>query len=582
LREKVSVEPFDNLKYNAGRYQATRKASQYHPSSPVLKGVFMRRPLLSCTAIGFVSLFCFLASTSASDGKKSVTFTKEVAPILFKNCVGCHRPDSTAPMSLLSYRDVRPWARSIKEKVLTRAMPPWSADPHYGEFSNDTSLSQSDIDTIAAWVDQGARQGDLRDLPPAPKVSELWEIDKPDLMIAMQEEWKGEARGLDENLEFTVPTGFTEDKWVQAIEFRPGNRRALHHAVVLIQTPDMKRADQSSAAEERSIFRVQGTNRQVRDEVPVIDDGCAANREGGGNNARFALTVYGPGRNADVWPEGTAKLIPKGSNLVFQMHYSKTGKPEKDRSSVALLFSRKPVEKMVVSLDIMNLYFRIPAGAANHEVTACSTFKKDVQIMSFMPHMHVRGKDMKYEAIYADGRRETLLNVPRYNFYWQTLYKLKKPLAIAKGTRIAVTAHFDNSIRNKYNPDAAQAVRFGDSTTDEMLAGFVDYLVEKPQEERAIAKINPAIYDAYVGDYLVGSRTCTVAREGDKLWLIAPGWMKAEALPESETKFFLRAMDAQMTFLRNEKGEVSGFVFEMGNRQMQAKRIAPGEPKQSK
>ena len=462
-------------------------------------------------------------------------------------------------------------------------MPPWSADPHYGEFSNDTSLSQRDIDTIAMWVDQGAKQGNPRDLPPAPQLSDLWEITRPDLVLAMQQEWEGEAKGPDDNIEYTVPTGFTEDNWVQAIEFRPGNRRAIHHAVVLVQTPEMMKADQTSASSsggESAIFRTQGTNRQVRDDVPVIDDGCGAQREGGGNNARFALTVYAPGRNADLWPEGTAKLIPKGSNLIFQMHYSKaTGKPERDRSGVALLFARKPVEKMVVSLDIMNLYFRIPAGADNHKVTACSTFKKDVEVVSFMPHMHVRGKDMKYEAVYADGRRETLLNVPRYNFYWQALYKLKKPVAIPKGTRIAVTAHFDNSIRNKYNPDAGKAVRFGDSTDDEMLAGFVDYIVEKPQGERTFARINPAIYDSYVGDYLVGSRTCTVVREGDKLLLVAPGWMKAEAFPESETKFFLRAMDAQMTFVRNEKGEVTGFVFEMGNRTMQAKKVAPSDQK---
>jgi hypothetical protein len=265
------------------------------------------------------------------------------------------------------------------------------------------------------------------------------------------------------------------------------------------------------------------------------------------------------------------------------MHYSKaTGKPEKDRSSVALVFARKPVEKMIVSLDIMNFYFRIPAGAANHEVTACTTFKNDVQITGLMPHMHVRGKDVKYEAIYPDGRRETLLNVPRYNFYRQTLYKLKKPVAIPKGTRIAVTAHFDNSARNKHNPDASTAVRFGDTTNDEMLAGFVDYIVEKPEAERVFARIDPAIYDAYTGDYLVGSRTCTVIREGDKLWLVAPGWMKAEAFPESETKFFLKAMDAQMTFLKNEKGEVTGFEFEMGNRQMQAKKISSTPQKEPK
>ncbi len=539
----------------------------------------MRRPALSFAAAIAIASFCLLASTLASDGKKPATFTKDVAPILFRNCVACHRPGDIAPMSLVSYKEVRPWARSIKEKVLTREMPPWSADPDHGEFSNDPSLSQRDIDTIAAWVDQGAKEGDERDLPPQPQFVDLSEIGKPDLVLSMTKAWESAADGLDENLEFTVPTGFTEDRWVQAVEFRPGNKRVVHHAAVLIQTPEMMSALPTSGAD--TLFHAEGTNRRVRDDVRVVDDGCsAANGGGGGSNARFALTVYGPGRNADIWTEGAAKLIPAGSNLVFQMHYSKiTGKPEKDRSSVALVFARKPVEKMVVSLDIMNFYFRIPAGAENHQVTACSTFTRDAQIISFMPHMHVRGKDMKYEAIYQDGRREVLLNVPRYNFYWQTLYKLKQPISIPRGTRIAVTAHFDNSTRNKYNPDARQSVRFGDSTTDEMLAGFVDYIVEKPSAERAVARIDAAIYDSLVGEYQVGSRTCTVAREGDKLWLIAPGWMKAEATPQSETKFFLRAMDAEMTFTRNEKGEVTGFVFEMGNRTMQAKKIPSDQKK---
>jgi hypothetical protein len=535
----------------------------------------MRRAILSLFALGLVAISSWLVS--ADHKQNSVTFSKDVAPILFKNCAGCHRPDASAPMSLLSYQEARPWARSIKEKVLTRAMPPWSADSHYGEFANDPSLAERDIQTLVNWVDQGARPGDPRDLPPTPQASELSAISKPDAVIVMQEEWRGEAQGMDENLEFTVPTGFTEDRWVQAVEFRPGNRRAIHHAVVLIQTPEMMKAGDAnaSASAVTSIFRTQGTNRQVRDEVPVVDDACAANRDGGGNNARFALTVYAPGRNADLWAAGTAKLIPKGSNLIFQMHYTKTGKAEKDRSGVALQFARQPVDKMVISLDIMNFYFRIPPGADNHEVTACSTFKKDVQIVSFMPHMHIRGKDMRYEAIYPDGRRETLLNVPRYNFYWQMLYKLKQPRSIPKGTRIAVTAHFDNSTRNKYNPDPKRAVRFGDSTTDEMLAGFVDYIVEKPKDEHVIAKIDPAIFAAYIGEYQVGSRTCTVTREGDKLMLVAPGWMKAEAIPESESRFFLRAMDAQMTFVRNDRGEVTGFIFEMGNRTLQAKRLAP-------
>ncbi len=257
------------------------------------------------------------------------------------------------------------------------------------------------------------------------------------------------------------------------------------------------------------------------------------------------------------------------------MHYSKTtGKPERDRTSVGLLFARKPVEKMILSHEITNFFFRIPAGADNHQATACYTFNKDVQLVNFMPHMHVRGKDMKYEAVYPDGRRETLLSVPRYNFNWQILYKLKKPLSVPKGTRLVVTAHFDNSSRNKYNPDATRNVRFGEPTYDEMLVGFVDYLTDKPKE-RMVAKIDPAIYDSYVGQYTVGPGiSFTVAREGDKLLFDVPGQPKIEAFPESETKFFFKIVDAQVTFIRNQQGEVTGIVFEMSGQTMRGKKTS--------
>ena len=541
-----------------------------------------------------ISLMIVFSSTgNLASEKRAVTFSKDVAPILFKNCAACHRPDDIAPMSLLSYKDARPWARSIKEKIVAHEMPPWSADPKVGEFENDPRLSQKDIDTIVAWVDQGAKEGNPKDLPPAPNFSDQWEIGKPDVVLQMPEEFEVSGAGADDYIYFRVPTGFTEDKWIQAAEFRPGNKRVVHHAVVFLETPEMMIAARAAARSRstsddknapsffeigaHSILRKEGTVRRVRDDAPVLDDGCSAPHGGslGGSTGGLLLAVYAPGRNADIWPEGTAKRIPAGSNLVFQMHYSKTtGKPEKDRTSVGLLFARKPVEKMILSHDTTNFFFRIPAGAENHEATACYTLSKDIQIINFMPHMHVRGKDMKYEAIYPDGRRETLLSVPRYNFNWQTLYKLKNPISLPKGTRIVVTAHFDNSARNKYNPDPARNVRFGEPTYDEMLVGFLDYITDKPKE-KVVAKIDPAIYDSYAGQYTVGPGVSfSVIREGDKLMVALPGQPKIEVFPESETRFFVRLVDAQVTFIRNDKGETTGLLFEMSGQRLRAKKVS--------
>lgn len=556
-----------------------------------MKRAFVLTAILFCLSISVISL----PTSSASDSKSAaeVTFAKDVAPIFYKNCVGCHKPNDIAPMSLLTYKDARPWARSIKEKIAAREMPPWSADPHYGDFSNDARLSQSDIDTIIAWVDQGAKEGNPKDMPAVPAFSEQWEIGKPDVILAMPHEFEIAAQGSDDYIYFRVPTGFTEDKWIQAAEFRPGNKRVVHHAVVFIETPEMiamakaraTRRGQTDNPEDapslfettgNSIFQKDGTLRRVKTDAPVINDGCSVAHGGslGGSAGAALLCVYAPGRNADIWPEGTAKRVPAGSNMIFQMHYSKTtGKPEKDRTSLALVFTRKPVEKMILSHDVTNFFFQIPAGAEDHEASACYTFTRDVQLVSYMPHMHVRGKAMKYEVVYPDGRRETLLQVSRYNFNWQTLYKLKKPMAVPRGSRLIVTAHFDNSSKNKYNPDPARTVRFGEPTYDEMLVGFVDYLTEKPKE-RSLAKVDPAIYDSYAGQYVVGPGVSfTISREGDKLIFSAQGQPKIEAYPESETKFFFKVVDAQVTFIKNDKGEPTELVFEMSGQALRARKV---------
>jgi hypothetical protein len=453
--------------------------------------------------LGVLFFGAVFGSRADFGAKAGVTFSKDVAPILYKHCAECHRPGDIAPMSLLTYKDARPWARAIKEKVLLREMPPWSADPRYGEFANEHRLTQKEIDTIAAWVDQGAKEGDPKDLPPLPAFDsdQVWKIGKPDAVFSMKEEYTIGAEGPDEYIYFAIPTNFKEDVWVQAAEIRPGNKRVVHHVIAFIQTPEMiararsaffggprrSRAAESEAAS--SIFYQDGTLFRVKMDAPVIDDGCnhasggsAFGRDRDGSDTIGALLAgYAPGKDVDIWPAGMAKRIPAGSNILLQMHYSKTtGKVEKDRTSIGLVFAKQPPDKMIKTLGVSNHFFKIPPGAENHEVTACYTFKQDVHLIDYMPHMHLRGKDMKYEVIYPDGRRETLLWVPKFNFNWQIMYRLKKPLFIPKGTKMIITAHFDNSPKNKYNPDPTKPVRWGDPTYDEMMIGWMDYIVDNP------------------------------------------------------------------------------------------------------
>jgi hypothetical protein len=425
-----------------------------------------------------------------------VTFNKDVAPIFFNKCTECHRPGEIAPMSLLTYNVARPWARAIREKVLNREMPPWHADPSHGVFSNDRSLTRREIDTIAAWVDSGAKQGNPADLPAAPNYVEGWSIGKPDVVLTMPQEVTIAASGPDEYQYFAVPTRFTEDRYIQAVEVRPGNRKVVHHLVVFVQPPPMKTSQPrpegsagdstSGAAASDTTLYLDGRVERTKPDAPVYDDGCSLPNGGGGFRRDVSkgeplpgiLAEYLPGNRGEVLAPGSAKRIPAGSTLVFQVHYAKsTGEVQKDRSSIGLIFATLQPRKVIDTKLIFNGYFSIPPGAASHRTTACWTLSSDAEIVSLTPHMHVRGKAMEIRAIYADGRSEVLLNVPAYKFSWQTIYYLKRPLPIPKGTRIAVTTLFDNSPENKYNPDPTRAVRWGEPTYDEMLAAFIDYAV---------------------------------------------------------------------------------------------------------
>lgn len=453
----------------------------------------MKKLLVFSAVILLAGLVMFAGSTTSQANNtkaKNVTFNKDVAPILYKNCVSCHRANDIGPMSLMSYKESRPWARSIKEKVVSKEMPPWHADPNHGDFSNDRRLSKQDIDTIAAWVDQGAKEGDPKDLPKAPEFVGMWRGGKPDIILTMPNEYKLAAQGPDEYVYVKIPTNFKEDVWVQAVESIPGNRKIVHHIIAFVQPPHKQTKSAFSPTKEMMdkmmqnvVFRQDGSLMRTKPDAPVFDNGCSTAEGGAGifldgtgrDESMGMLGGEAPGSDVFAWPAGVAKKIAAGSTIVLQMHYSRSGTDETDRSSVGLYLAKGHPEREMHTQMVVNYHFQIPPGADNHEVTSCYTFKQDAHVYGLMPHMHLRGKDMQMTAFYPDGRSEVLINVPKYSFNWQANYYLKTPKAMPKGTRIEVVAHFDNSTKNKYNPDPAKPVRFGDPTYDEMMIGFVDF-----------------------------------------------------------------------------------------------------------
>jgi hypothetical protein len=403
----------------------------------------MKSRLYSLFLFTGVALVCanFAPTLSSSEARNKIaapTFTKDIAPIFNTNCVSCHREGEIAPMALTSYKESRPWAKAIREKVVSREMPPWHADPKHGEWANDCRLSQKDLDTIVAWVDSGTKEGDPKDLPPAPKFAKGWQIGEPDVVINMPEEFTVPAQGAVPYMYFTVPSNFKEDKYIAAMEARAGDLSVVHHIVVYVRDPKERPAKQD------------------------IGTGL--------------LGALSPGNTPFIAQPGTAKLIKAGSNIVFQMHYTPSGKVTKDRSMIGLKFANGPVEKVITTTAAWDPSFVIPANAENHEIKAVYTVDEDIEILSLMPHMHLRGKDYVYRAIYPDGRSEILLNVPRYDFGWQVYYYPKKAIRIPKGSRIETIAHYDNSTKNPQNPDPTKPVRFGEQTWEEMMNGFFDYV----------------------------------------------------------------------------------------------------------
>jgi Domain of unknown function (DUF3471) len=534
-----------------------------------------------CLIVGLLFITSGSAdNTSKKSSAKNVTFNKDIAPIFFKNCAECHRAGEGAPFSVMSYKELRPWAKSIREKVANRTMPPWHADPHYGEFKNNRTLSQSEIELITAWVDGGAAEGNPKDLPEAPKFVAGWNIGNPDLVIPITEEYTYKA-GSDEYQYFDVETNFKEDMYVVKAEARPTNRKIVHHIIAFIIPPGSanmakmnteQRYKAMEMALKNSPFYRDGYLLRVKADQPVVDDGCEAKNTRGGGGDQF-LAGYAPGRNADVFEEGVGKRIPAGSIIRFQVHYSNQtlggNEVEKDRSMVGMVFAKEPPKKLMTTNSVGNIFFKIPAGAENHRVTACRTLRRDTTIYALMPHMHLRGKAMEYKIFYPDGKEETLLNVPGYDFAWQTSYILKEPKRLPKGAKIMVTGYFDNSAKNKFNPDPAKDVRYGEPTYDEMMLGFMDFVTEFP----TVAQVDPKILDSYTGKYEISPNVfAIITRRGNSLFVQRPLQTRMEFLPVSESKFFLKYGDIDMTFVKNEKGEVIEAALE-GSTNVRARRV---------
>ncbi|MDQ2900099.1 MAG: thiol-disulfide isomerase [Acidobacteriota bacterium] len=377
----------------------------------------------------------------------SVSFYKDVLPILERRCQSCHRPGEIGPMPLLTYTEVRPWAAAIREAVLLRKMPPWFANPRYGKFANDTSLRPEEIETVNRWVAAGAPAGLSRDAPPPLQWNGLWNIARPDLVLAAPEPFVVKARATVDYQYVILSPNLTADRWAEAVEIRPSDRSVVHHAVLYVR--------------ERGDAWV-----------------------GAGQTKSDILAIYTPGGAPATWGPGMAKLIPAGSDLVLQVHYTSKATTARNRMTVGIRFLRGAPARRVLTLQMGNDHLEIPPGERDYRVRVSGTLPRDALLVGLFPHMHLRGGEFEYQIAGSNGRVETLLDVKPYDFYWQTTYKLAEPKLLPAGTRLIWTAHYDNSPNNPRNPDPSAEVTWGEQSWEEMMIGFFDVAVDPNIDKR--------------------------------------------------------------------------------------------------
>ena len=444
---------------------------------------------------------CIIGRAHKLSGDNSITYTRDIAPILQARCVDCHRAGEIGPFELTSYDEAAGWGEMISEVVHKQRMPPWHANPKFGSFANDRSMPTHEKELLYKWVKNGCPEGNPADLPALRQFTSGWQLPrKPDLVLSMAEPFSVPAEVGREGVpyqHFRVPTNFSEDRWVAAIEVQPGNRAVVHHTIVYVEPPGGKRR---------------------RDWI--------------------FLAAYVPGLRSVPLPANSAKRIPAGSTLVFEMHYTPNGSVQQDQTQVGFLFADvKDVEKEVITTEIGNLQFEIPPGESSYVATATSRpTTQEVTLLSMSPHMHLRGKAFRYELVLPTGEREVLLDVPAYDFNWQTRYVLSEPRTLPVGSVIHCRAVYDNSEANLANPDPTKTVRWGDQSWEEMMLGFFDVILPRDDQRKEITKPVSTgldivgLFDAADGDHnsgldeteasrnkLLKQHFATVDRNGDGL-----------------------------------------------------------------
>jgi hypothetical protein len=422
----------------------------------------IRRTLFAAATLAgaILPIALSIVRSSAQSARPEPAFYRDVLPILQERCQSCHRAGEIAPMPFTTYEETKPFAVPIATDARSRTMPPWFADPSVGHFANDPSLSAAQIETLSAWAAAGAPGGNIAEAPPPRKFAEGWNIPQPDLVMRMPKPVAIPAMGDVEYTYEIVPTGFTEGKWVEMCEIRPSSRENVHHAVVYIRPSDSPWL------------------RDLPKNVPFTASDMTNEQDMHDTHTTKAdiLLVYAPGSSPDNWPAGMAKYIPAGSDLVFQMHYTTHGRATSDQTAVGMVFAKTVPAKRVLTLQLTNSSFVIPPGVDDYRVEVHGSLPNDALLLSFFPHMHLRGKRFEYNILRLDGTTVPLLRV-NYNFYWQLSYRLATPMPLNAGTVLQAVAWYDNSRNNPHNPDPDAAVYWGDQTYDEMMVGFFDVAV---------------------------------------------------------------------------------------------------------
>jgi hypothetical protein len=405
-------------------------------------------------------VFVVLASVGTGAGGRQApappTFSRDVAPIVYRHCVSCHRPGEAAPMSLLTYESARPWAAAIARKVGDGSMPPWHADGAPGVFANERLLTTAEKDTLTSWSASGAAQGDPTDLPPAPVFTDGWQIGQPDVVFEMPDAYTVPAAGTIEYEYFYVPTNFTSSQWLEAIEVRPGNRAVVHHVLVYYAAPPDTTASVPTLRPNREHSRIPSSGRRGASPPQRLP------------GQKQLIATYAPGTSPQVFKPGAALRLPPGGTIELQMHYTPSGTAVSDRTRVGMRFAKAAPADEIRASQFVNAVFTIPAGAESHEVTTDVEFLQDATVWGLFPHTHLRGKRWRYTLQLPDGQMRELLSVSKYDFNWQTYYMFTAPVQVPRGSKIISTAWYDNSAANRANPDPSGPVRWGDQTWEEM------------------------------------------------------------------------------------------------------------------